>query len=38
MIDRGLAVEYDGKTKKTISWFEIYKSKNPDTNTSKNPI
>jgi micrococcal nuclease len=28
MIDRGLAVEYDGKTKKTISWFEIYKSKN----------
>lgn len=38
MIDRGLAVEYDGKTKKTISWFEIYKSKNPDTNTSENSI
>jgi DnaJ-class molecular chaperone len=27
MIDKGLAIEYDGGTKTTKSWFEIYKSK-----------
>jgi hypothetical protein len=30
MIDKGLAIEYDGGTKTTKSWFEIYKSKNMD--------
>jgi endonuclease YncB( thermonuclease family) len=31
MIDKGLAVSYDGGSKRTKSWFEIYKSKNTDT-------
>ena len=30
MIDKGLAVEYDGGAKTTKSWFEIYKNKNID--------
>jgi micrococcal nuclease len=30
MIDKGLAIEYDGGSKSTKSWFEIYKSKNVD--------
>ena len=30
MIDKGLAIEYDGGSKTTRSWFEIYKSKNVD--------
>jgi len=30
MIDKGLAVEYDGGSKTTKSWFEIYKNKNID--------
>lgn len=30
MIDKGLAIEYDGGTKTKKSWFEIYKSKNTD--------
>jgi hypothetical protein len=28
MIDKGLAIEYDGGSKTSRSWFEIYKSKN----------
>ena len=28
MIDKGLAIEYDGSSKTTRSWFEIYKDKN----------
>ena len=29
MLDNGLAVVYDGGTKQTVDWLEIYKSKNP---------
>lgn len=36
MIDNGLAVEYDGGSKTTKSWFEIYKSKNKDENENEN--
>ena len=28
MLDNGLAVVYDGGTKQTVDWLEIYKSKN----------
>lgn len=34
MIDKGLAVSYDGGTKLTKSWFEIYKGNN----TNEDPI
>ncbi len=30
MIDNGLAVFYDGGTKQTVKWLEIYKGKNPN--------
>jgi endonuclease YncB( thermonuclease family) len=35
MIDKGLAVEYDGGSKTTRSWFEIYKSKNKNENETE---